>query len=91
MTQLTTLVSVLLFSTPHCKTPRNQWLKSCARQDAAFVSVIDASSPPPANGKLAACLVLRELAKEAPSWVHLRMAEIVPQIVVAVHDGEEEV
>lgn len=44
-----------------------------------------------ANGKLAACLVLRELAKEAPSWVHLRMSEIIPQIVVAVHDRQEQV
>ena len=41
--------------------------------------------------KLAACLVLRELAKEAPSWVHLRMGEIIPQIVVAVHDHRESV
>lgn len=35
--------------------------------------------------------MLRELAKEAPSWVHLRMGEIIPQIVVAVHDHREPV
>ncbi|CAN0309105.1 unnamed protein product, partial [Hapterophycus canaliculatus] len=41
--------------------------------------------------KLAACLVLRELAKKAPSWVYSRMVEIIPQIVTAVHEGKEKV
>lgn len=35
--------------------------------------------------------MLHELAKEAPSWMHLRMGEIIPQIVVAVHDRDEQV
>lgn len=35
--------------------------------------------------------MLRELASTAPSWVHTRMDEIIPQIVVAVHDYRESV
>ncbi|CAM9685062.1 unnamed protein product, partial [Ectocarpus sp. 12 AP-2014] len=39
--------------------------------------------------KLAACLVLRELAQKAPSWVYGSMHDIIPHIVKAVHGDIE--
>ena len=44
-----------------------------------------------ADPKLAACLVLCELADKAPWWVHLRMDQIIPNITAAVHDHRESV